>query len=589
MAEQRVQRRLAAILAADVVGYSRLIEADEEGTRTRLRSLHSELIDPRIAADGGRIVKTTGDGILVEFPSAVDAVRNAVSIQAAIGDHNSELPESQRLVFRIGINLGDVIIEGDDIHGDGVNVAARLEGLCDPGAVYVSGSVFDQVNGKLDASFVDLGEQIVKNIARPLKVYWARPGTQAATWAVEAPEAPPLPAKPSIAVLPFKNLSDDPSQDYLADGLRLAIQATLVQVPGLFLISPGGVGRYRDKEIAAQQIARELGVRYVLEGAAQRSGERLRVTVQLTDALDKQIVWSERYDRDLSDTLATQDEITVAVVSALDFKLAGGEVTRPTRSTLTNLDALNSFYRGLNHFYARSKDNNAAAKREFEGVFQLQPESPIGPGYLSTCHWLDASMGWTGSKNQSMMQAVDWAEKSVAYGYKVNDGLAHVVLANFHLLNRRHDEALAACYEAFDRRPTCPISAITLANVLNYCGHSAEAVPKAKAAIRIMHVYPPWFLTTLAAAYRDIGDFDQSMSTARQGSELNPKDIDSRLILCSDYGLAGFPDQAEKSAREIIEIDPTFSLSKYADTQPYKDEVTQNRLIDSLRKAGLPE
>ena len=205
MAEERVQRRLAAILVADVVGYSRLIEADEEGTRTRLRSLHAELIDPRIAADGGRIVKTTGDGILVEFSSAVDAVRSALSIQAALADHNSELPESQRLVFRIGINLGDVIIEGDDIHGDGVNVAARLEGLCDPGAVYVSSSVFDQVVGKLDASFVDLGEQIVKNITRPLKVYWARPGTHAASWAAEAPEALPLPAKPSIAVLPSRS------------------------------------------------------------------------------------------------------------------------------------------------------------------------------------------------------------------------------------------------------------------------------------------------------------------------------------------------------------------------------------------------
>ena len=375
MAEERVQRKLAAILAADVVGYSRLMEADEEGTRVRLRSLHAGLVDPRITADGGRIVKETGDGILVEFPSAVDAVRNALSIQEALADHNSELPEIQRFVFRIGVNLGDVIIEGEDIHGDGVNVAARLEGLCEPGQVYVSSSVHDQVVGKLDASFHDLGDQIVKNIARPIRVYWARPGTEIAPWAAASPDALPLPPKPSIAVLPFKNLSDDPSQDYLADGLRLAIQAVLVQVPGLFLIAPPGVGRYRDKEVAAQQVAREMGVRYVLEGAVQCSGERLRITVQLTDAVDKRIVWAERYDRDLSDTLATQDEITVAVVHALDFKLVSGEVMRPTRSKLTNLDALNSYYRGLNHFYARSKDNNAAAKREFEDVFRLQPEA----------------------------------------------------------------------------------------------------------------------------------------------------------------------------------------------------------------------
>ena len=587
MAEERIQRRLAAILAADVVGYSRLVEADEAGTVARLKALQSELVHPLIDEDGGRIVKMMGDGVLVEFGSAVDAVRNALAIQTEMNRRNAEMVEQERIAFRIGVNLGDVIIDGDDIHGDGVNVAARLEGLCEPGGVYVSASVYDQVMGKLDASFDDLGEQTIKNIARPIRVYCARPGTEAATWASEAPGALPLPAKPSIAVLPFKNLSDDPSQDYLADGLRLAIQGILVQVPGLFLISPGAVGRYRDKEVAAQQVAREMGVRHVLEGAVQRSGKRLRINVQLTDAVDKQIVWAESFDRDLSDTLATQDEIAVAVVFALDLKLVSGEFHERTRSTLTNLDALNAFYRGLNHFYASSKDNNAAANREFASVYQLQPESPMGPGYLSMCHWLDASMGWTESKNQSLMQAVDWAEKCV--DYELTDGMAYLVLAGFYLLNRRHDGALAACYEAFDRHPTCPISNISLANVLHYCGHSAEAVPKAKAAMRIMHVHPPWFFTTLAAAYHDIGDFDQSMATARQGSELNPKDIDSRLILCSDYGLAGFPDQAEKLAREIIEIDPTFSLSKFADTQPYKDEATQNRLIDSLRKAGLPE
>ncbi len=587
MAEERVQRKLAAILAADVVGYSRLMEKDEAGTLARLKVLRADFIDPKITENGGRIVKTTGDGVLAEFPSAVAAVENALSIQQAVAEHEAGQSEEKCMRLRVGINVGDVIVEGEDIHGDGVNVAARLEGLCEPGAVYVSSSVYDQVVGKLDASFDDLGEQIVKNIARPNRVYWARLGTATATYATEVPEALALPAESSIAVLPFKNLSDDPSQDYLVDGLRLAIQAVLVRVPGLFLIAPPAVDRYRTQDIAAQLVAQEMGVRYVLEGAAQRSGERLRITVQLTDAVNKQIILAERYDRDLSDTLATQDEITVAVVSAIDAKLMGGDFTRRTRSTLTNLEALNSFYRGLNYFYTRSKANNAAAKREFENVFKLQSNSPVGPGYLSMCHWLDASMGWSESKNQSLMQAVDWAEKTI--GYNVSDGMAHVVLACFHLLNRRHDEALAACYEGFDRRPTCPFSVITLANVLHYCGHSAEAIPKAKAAMRIRHIYPPWFLAILSAAYRDIGEFDQSIATARPASELNPRDIDSRLILCSVYGVTGCLNQAEMAAREIIEIDPAFSLSEYADRQPYKDEATLNCLLESLRKAGLPE
>ncbi len=376
MVEERVQRRLAAILVADVVGYSRLVEADEAGTVARLKTLQTDLIHPMITEDGGRIVKVMGDGVLVEFGSAVDAVRNGLAIQAEMGQRNLNVAEKDRIAFRVGINVGDVIIDGDDIHGDGVNVAARLEGLCEPGAVYVSASVYDQVMGKLDASFDDLGEQTIKNIARPVIVYWARSETQAATWAAEAPETLPLPTTPSIAILPFKNLGDEPSQDYIADGIRLAIQATLIQIPGLFLIAPAAVGRYRDKEVAARQVAREIGVRYVLEGAAQ---------------------------------------------------------------------------------------------------------------------------------------------------------------------------------------------------------------------LRIMHIYPPWFLTLLASAYRETGDLDQSMATARQGLELNPKDIDSRLILCSDYEIAGLAEQAKKAAREIIEIDPTFSLSKYADTQPYKDEAALERLIDGLRKAGLPE
>ncbi len=584
MAEERVQRKLTAILVADVVGYSRLMEADEAGTRSRLTSLHSELIDPRITSDGGRIVKTTGDGILAEFPSAVDAVRNAIAVQAEITDRNVELPESQRLVFRIGINLGDVIIEGDDIHGDGVNVAARLEALCEPGGVYISGSVYDQVTNKLAASFDDLGERTVKNISRPVRVYRAGSGLGIPTMGAAGTEPLPQPTSPSIAVLPFTSLDDDPSQDYFADGLRLAIQASLVHVPGLFYVAPPAVNRYRDQDVTAQQVAREVGVRYVLEGAAQRSGERVRITVQLTDTAVRQVVWAERYDRDFSDTLAAQDEITTAVVTALGVKLVGG--TRWLQSSIKNLDALHSFYRGLNHFYRRTKHDNIVAREEFEDVFRLQPESPVGPSYLCMTHWNDAFMGWSESKNRSLMQAVEWAEKTNKFAD--TNGMAHMVLAFVHLMNRRHDEALATCYEAMELRPNCPIARSNLANVLHYCGHSAEAVAKVKESMRIMLFYPPWFLTLLAASYREIGEIDQSISTAKQELELSPTDIDARMVLCSVYDAAGLQEEAKKTAQEVIQIDPTFSIARYLENQPYKDEMTVNRLVESLRNAGLP-
>ncbi len=271
MAEGRVQRKLTTILAADVEGYSRLMYADEEATLKTLKS-YREIIDSLIAKHDGRLVGTAGDAVLVEFGSAVEAVRCAMSVQEDLAVCNEELSEDRRMRFRIGINVGDVMVEGDDLFGDGVNVAARLEGLCDPGEVYVSRSVYDQVVGKLDASFDDLGERTVKNIARPVRVYWARSGNEATTWALDAPDTLPLPTKPSIAFLPFKNLSDDPSQDYLADGIRLAIQSTLIHVPGLFLIGQGAVGRYRGNEVATQHVARELGVRYILQGTFQQVG-----------------------------------------------------------------------------------------------------------------------------------------------------------------------------------------------------------------------------------------------------------------------------------------------------------------------------
>lgn len=581
-----MQRRLAAILALDVVGYSRLMGQNEGATLAALKNHRQELVDPEIARHGGRLVSTSGDGALVEFPSVVGAVECAVAIQRAMSERNRDVPYDRRIEFRMGINLDEVIVEGDDILGDGVNVAARLEAFAEPGTVCISGGVFGHVRNRVDLSFEDLGEQQFKNIREPVRTFrisCAEAGFPYADFSTC--EALPLPKKPSIAIMPFANLSGDPAQDYLADGLRLDIQAALVKASGLFLIAANTVVRYRNAEISAEEAGRQMGVHYVLEGAVRRSGQRLRTTVELTDVVARQIVWAEQYDRVLDDSLAVQDEITAEVLKALDVKLASGERWL-LHSTLKSLEALDFFYRGLSRFYAGTKDDNAAAREMFEEVARLQAESAVGPAYLCFTHWVDAFRGWTDSKERSLSEAARWAK--IAIKHTNSNGLGHIVLASIHLLKRRHDEALVDCYKAVELRPNCPTANSYLANVLHYCGRSAEAVTKLKEAIRITPVYPPWYMSLLAAAYRESGQVAQSMTAARHGIRLNPGDLEPRLVLCSAYVLAGQAQQARRAAQEIVAIDPTFSTARYVADQPYQDDRTLQRLADSLREAGLP-
>lgn len=585
MAEERVQRRLAAILAADVVGYSRLMGADEEGTLNRLKTLRAELIDPKIAEHGGRIVKAMGDGLLVEFPSAVAAVEYGLTTQQELAKTEAALPEDTRIQFRIGINVGDIIVDDEDIHGDGVNVAARLEALCEPAAVFVANSVYEQVAGKVDAFFDDLGEKEVKNIARPIRVFRARAGTVSAPMAAHFFAAS---QKPSIACLPFKNLSEDPARDYVADGIRLAIQSSLVHMPGLLLIAPPAVNRYRHQEISPQEVAQDLAVRYVLEGAAQTTNERIRITTQLTDTAKRQVIWAERYDREISDSLLTQDEIVAKIVTAIGLKLGSG-VGSSLWTTLKNLDALDAFYRGINSFYAQTKEDNAAAIGDFEEVFRLQPDSPVGPAFLSMANWNDAFMGWTDSKNRSLMQAIEWAEK--AKNHERTNGFAHIVLACVNLMNHQYDAALDTCYQALKLRPNCPMANIHLANVLHYSGRSAEAVAYISKALKILPVNPPWFLLLLAAAYREIGKVAESIMTAKEVSVRLPESLDAQLSLCCSYTLAGKREEAKNAAKEVVSLDPDFSVSNYIETRPYKfrDPDTESRFIESLVAAGLEE
>src|SRR6201984_2940152 len=379
MAEARVQRRLAAILAADGAGYSRLMGANEEGTLAALKGLRRELADPKIKEHRGRIVKTTGDGLLVEFASVVDAVRCAVEVQQEMAERNVGVPEEQRIQFRIGINLGDIIKDGRDIYGDGVNVAARLEALAEPGGICVNRVVRDQVRDKLDFAFEDAGEQRVKNIARPLRGSHVRPA-QLADEEMSAAQPPlALPDKPSLAVLPFTNMSGDPEQEFVSDGIAEDLITALLHYPSLFVIARNSTFTYKGQAVDVKQVGRELGVRYVLEGSVRKAGNRIRVTAQLIEAETGNHVWANRYDRDLADIFALQDEITEAVTIALMPGIADAEQRRALRKPPGSLDAWAAYQRGLWHLSKASAEDNTIAQTFFRRALGLAPT--FAPGY----------------------------------------------------------------------------------------------------------------------------------------------------------------------------------------------------------------
>ncbi len=392
-----------------MVGYSRLIEQDEEGTRTRLRSLHAEVIDPRIAADGGRIVKTSGDGILVEFRNSVDAVRNALAIQIAMSGRNDALPENRRIMFRVGINVGDVIVEGDDIHGDGVNVAARLEGLCEPGEVYVSGTVYDQAAGKLSASFEDLGEQTVKNISKPVRVCRVRVERGAADLQVAEMQRL-LSDRPSIAVLPFTNISGDPEQEYFADGMTEDLITDLSKISGLFVIARNSSFAFKGQSV---DVGRKLGVKHVLEGSVRRAGNQIRINAQLIDAKTGGHLWAERYDGAFENIFALQDEITAKIVTALEVTLTSSDLARVERKPTTSIEAYDLYLRARERYNRYSPEAFRKALVFLRQAIELDPKFADAYGYLSACYLGPHIMRWNDVEG-TLDQASAAAEKAVA-------------------------------------------------------------------------------------------------------------------------------------------------------------------------------
>lgn len=559
---------------------------DEDQTHRTLCN-HLDLIAQSVEAHRGDIKHYAGDAVLAKFDAVLDALSCATDIQQRLWHSNTNLPADQRLEFRVGVNLGDVIEDRGDIYGEGVNVAARLEYLADAGGICISESVRVAIGSKLPCEYESMGEQQVKNIADPIRTYRVvLTPADVGTAARPAKPAIKLPDKPSLAILPFKTISGDLEQESLADGLRIDIQAALVKIAGLLIIAISTTNAYRNKDVPVEQAAAEMGVQHILEGHVQRSGNRVRITVSLIDATSNQVVWTERYDRVLDDAFAVQDEITEKIVTALDVKLASGEPAKVWRKTIKDSKAREYFYRGLHEFMKGNKEAMGIARENFERVVKLAPDSPLGPTYVAFSHWWDAFRGWSDSPSRSLDQAAEWAEKAMTM--EDADGQAHTVMAHVHLLRREHDKALAVAEQAVSLRPQCVNASGHLANILYYCDRPGEAVEHVKRAIRNTPIYPPWFVDILAASYKEAGQLDDATASAKEALRLRPNDLDARLVLVDAYQSADRNARAHEIALEVLAIYPDFSLAKWSSTQPYIESSTLKRIVESLRKAGLP-
>ena len=584
MASDRVERRLAAILAADVVGYSRLMGADEEGTLAALNTLRKSLIDPKIAQHRGRIVKTTGDGALVEFASAVDAARCALEIRAAMAASNGDIPADRRLEFRIGINVGDIIIEDGDIFGDGVNIAARIEGVAAPGGISLSEDAWRQVQGKVTANFVDSGEHSLKNIARPVRVYRVDLGGEGTT----QPAAPASlsPDKPSIAVLPFQNMSGDPEQDYFCDGLVEDIITTLSKLAGLRVIARNSSFVYKGRAVDIREAAKQLGVRYVLEGSVRKSGNRIRITAQLIDAIDGAHLWAERYDRALDDIFAIQDEITLVLATEMQVKLTDGEQARLHYTTTTNVEAWTCWVQGLSHYrQAVTKEANGPARLYWEKALALDPNSASLNAMLGFLHAVDARFGWWDDRETALGKARAYADRALELDPRNAD--ASITSSCFHLMRGSYDEAVADARRAVALAPGSADVASLAGFVFTPSGYPEEAVMQNEKAIALNPNYPPMYLGMLGDSYRQVGRTEDAIAAFKAYHARSPGFGLTDLVII--YQESGRPEEVTRTAGQLLAARPNFTIAAWLKTQfVRRDKARVEADAAALRAAGLP-
>jgi adenylate cyclase len=588
---ERVERRLAAVLAADVAGYSRLMGADEEGTLARLKEVRKTLVDPTIAKHRGRIVKTTGDGMLVEFASAVDAVRGAVEVQRGMADQNVSVPPDQRIEFRIGIHVGDIIIDDNDIFGDGVNVAARVENECEPGGVCLSGNAFEQIRGKTDFTFDDLGEKRLKNIERPVRLY-AVQGAAAATTTAAISIMPsdnskplPLPDKPSIAVLPFPNMSGDPEQEYFADGMVEDIITALSRFKSLFVIARNSSFTYKGRAVDIKQVGRELGVRYVLEGSVRKGGNRMRITAQLIDANSGAHVWADRYDRDPSDIFAVQDEITASVAGIIEPALADAEQQRVLRKPPDSLDAWEAYQRGLWHFNRYSPEENKTALNFFRQAIALDPNfAPGRYGYALALQW---EIWHFSTRPFSEVQGPARAEAQIAVSLDDKDAMAHAVLAHMMMWNSEWEAAIAEARTAIALNPNSAFVISMLGCVLGYGGYREEALTRLQQAMRASPHDPlTWLWTIWKGAIQLLSrDFDAAIQTFQQLLRLRPGFNHAQVSFAICHAHLGRIDEARQALKRARQ---QFQDPRYQGAPWLRPEDNALRL-EGIRLAEMPE
>ncbi len=588
MAEQRVHRRLAAILAADVAGYSRLMETAEEATLAALTAHLGELIEPCIAGHRGRVVKTTGDGLLAEFASVVDAVRCAVEFQDGMRERNRDTPEARRIEFRIGVNLGDVIVQDDDVYGDGVNVAARLEGLAEPGGVCVSGSVHEQVRNKIEVRFDDLGPRKVKNIGAPVRAYQIS--------LFDVPEslpdhdsAPPLPDKPSIAVLPFENMSADPEQEYFSDGITEDIITELSKISGLFVIARHSAFTYKGKSVTLKQVGRELGVRCVLEGSVRKAGNRLRITAQLIDTITDHHLWAERYDRDLEDIFAVQEEVARSVAAALAVALKPGERERLAHAPTDNISAYDLYLRARTRPWPPTRSNIISARSAHARVIDIEPTFAGGFAGKSISHSMAVLFGHSDQRNIDAESAMELARRAVELAPAF--ARAHSALGLAYAASGRHPEAISAARHAVELQPGDADSHSWLARCLMWAGEGAEACDETRTALRLdpQYVEGPYY-NLLARVSFTAGRYEDTIDAYERNDALGGPHAPFRfVVLAAACAHLGRVERAKKYLQELSRTHPNLSLVQARDMHGTMSDLEAERQTEGLRKAGLTD
>jgi len=592
MAQEGFKRKLAAILSADVEGYSRLMGEDEEST-VRTLTAYREVLSTLIHQHDGKVLDSPGDNLLAEFVSVVNAVKCAVTVQKEIKARNDEIPQNRRMQFRIGINLGDVIQEENRIYGDGVNIAARLEGLSEPGGICISGIAYDQVKKKLNLEYKFLGTKNLKNIEEPVHVYRVRSVADDVARKVIKAEvesmAFPLPKRPSIAVLPFTNMSGDPTQEYIGDGISDNIISALSVDSGMFVIARNSTFTYKGRAVKVQQVAEELGVQYVLEGSIQKSGNRIRVTAQLIDALNGHHLWSEKYDRKMIELFDLQDEITKKIAVSLQVELTHGEQARVYAKSTDNLEAWSYGVKGNYLLDKFNKEDNLKARELFETAIKLDPGYVLAYVWLGATYALDANYGWSDSPVDSMKRAQELAQKALALDEK--SASVHVMLALVYLFQRQHDKAIAEGMQAIALDPNFSIGHAMLAQIMFFAGRFAEAIELMKKAMRLSPYYPAFYLNFLTRSYSFLERYEEAISTCNQLYDRSLKGEYlpdwGLLYLAMVYEEFGREDEARILMAQALKINPGLSLEYFKQGQLFKNPAHLQHELEMLARAGL--